>query len=141
MGLEQGVKVLKTTGSWFVHVEKLFGRSPEELLTQAKNLADKVFQGLMSKYGCVLGQGMINKCHELGVDDPVAKLLNQYFTVSTPKRVIDDSLGEDEGEIDPLGRDVAVEYLLMPERIKKMEKAIQVIRSEFTIIRLKLQNL
>lgn len=42
----------------------------------------------------------------------VAQLLNQYFTVSTPNRVIDDSLGKDEGEIDHLGRDAAVEYLL-----------------------------
>lgn len=55
------------------------------------------------------------------MDDPVAQLLNQYFTVSTPKRVIDDSQCEDEGEIDHLGRDAAVEYLLMPERLKKVE--------------------
>ncbi len=75
----------------------------------------------MSKYGCVLGDGKINKRHELGVDDPVANLLNRYFTVSTPKRVIDDSPGEDEGELDHLGRDAAVEYLLMPERVKKLE--------------------
>lgn len=55
------------------------------------------------------------------MDDPVANLLNRYFTVSTPKRVIDDSPGEDEGEIDHLGRDVAIEYLLMPERVKKLK--------------------
>lgn len=75
----------------------------------------------MSKYFSVLGQGEINKRHELGIDGIVAQLLNQYFTVSTPKRVIDDSLWEDEGEIDHLGRDAAVEYLLMPERVKKVE--------------------
>jgi len=46
----------------------------------------------MSKYFSVLGQGEINKRHELGIDGIVAQLLNQYFTVSTPKRVIDDSL-------------------------------------------------
>jgi len=84
-------EVRKTTSSWIVHVETLYGRSPGELVTLAKNLADRVSQGLMNKYGCVLGQGEINKRHELGVDDPVAQLLNQYFTVSTPKRVIDDS--------------------------------------------------
>ncbi len=127
LGLEQGVKVRKTTSSWIVHVETLYGRSPGELVTSAKNLADRVSQGLMSKYGCVLGQGMINKRHELGVDDPVAQLLNQYFTVSTPKRVIDDSPGEDEGEIDHLGRDAAVEYLLMPERVKNIEGQVEVI--------------
>lgn len=77
-------------------------------------MADRVSQCLMSKYGCVLGQDMINKRHELGADYPVSQLLNHYFTVSIPKRVIDDSPGEDEGEIDHLGRDAAIEYLLMP---------------------------
>lgn len=33
LGLEQGVKVLKTTGSWIVHVETLYGSSPGELVT------------------------------------------------------------------------------------------------------------
>jgi hypothetical protein len=95
----------------------------------------------MSKYGCVLGQGMINKRHELGVDDPVAHLLNQYFTVSTPKRVIDDSLGEDEGEIDHLGRDAAVEYLLMPERVKKVEGQVEVIGSNLETIKSDLRKI
>jgi hypothetical protein len=76
-------------------------------------LADRFTKGLLSKYGCILGEGKINKHHELGVDDPVANLLNRNFTVSTPKHVIDDSPGVDEGELDHLGRDAAVEYLLM----------------------------
>ena len=57
----------------------------------------------------------------------MAQLLNQYFTVSKPKRVIDDSPGEDEGEIDHLGRDAAIEYLLMPERLKKVEAQLNVL--------------
>ena len=121
LGMEQGVKVRKTTTSWIVHVETLYGRSLGELVTLAKNLADRVVQGLKNKYGVVLGDGEINKRHELGIDDPVANLLNRYFTVSSPKRVIDDSPGEDEGELDHLGRDAAVEYMLMPERVKKVE--------------------
>jgi predicted transcriptional regulator len=141
LGLEQGVKVRKTTSSWIVHVETLYGRSPGELVTVAKNLADRVSQGLMSKYGCLLGQGMINKRHELGVDDPVAQLLNQYFAVSTPKRVIDDSLGEDEGEIDHLGRDAAVEYLLMPERVKKVEGQVEIIGSDLETIKTDLRRI
>jgi len=40
LGLEQGVKVRKTTTSRIVHVETLYGRSPGELVTLAKNLAD-----------------------------------------------------------------------------------------------------
>ncbi len=141
LGLEQGVKVRKTTSSWIVHVETLYGRSPGELVTLAKNLADRVSQGLMKKYGCVLGQGMINKRHELGVDDPVAQLLNQYFTVSTPNRVIDDSPGEDEGEIDHLGRNAAVEYLLMPERIKKIEGCVELISSDLESVKSDLSSI
>ena len=141
LGLEQGVKVRKTTGSWIVHMETLYGRSPGELVTLAKNLADRVSQGLMNKYGCVLGQGMISKRHELGVDDPVAQLLNQHFTVSTPKRVIDDSLGEGEGEIDHLGRDAAVEYLLMPERIRRIEAQVNAIGRDLQAIESSLQSI
>ena len=33
--------------------------------------------------------------------------------------------GEDEGELDHVGRDAAVEYLLMPERVKKMEAQVE----------------
>ena len=141
LGLEQGVKVRKTTTSWIVHVETLYGRSPGELVTLAKNLADRVAQGLMSKYGCVLGQSEINKRHELGIDDPVAQLLNRYFTVSTPKRVIDDSPGEDEGEIDHIGRDAAVEYLLMPERVKKLESQMEMANSALEKISMHLEHL
>jgi hypothetical protein len=130
LGTEQGVKVRHTTTSWIVHVETLYGRSPGELVTLAKNLADRVAQGLANKYGVVLGQGEINKRHELGIDDPVASLLNRYFSVSTPKRVIDDSPGEDEGELDHVGRDAAVEYLLMPERVKKLEGQVDNVLSD-----------
>jgi len=34
---------------------------------------------------------------------------------------MDHSPGELEGEIDHLSRDAAIEYLLMPERVKKVE--------------------
>jgi len=84
---------------------------------------------------------MINKRHELGVDDPVVQLLNQYFTVSTSKRVIDDSPGEDEGEIDHLGRDAAVEYLLMPERVEKVEGQVELIDSDIETIKTDLRRL
>jgi hypothetical protein len=84
---------------------------------------------------------MINKRHELGVDDPVAQFLNHYFTVSTPKRIIDDSPGEDEGEIDHLGRDAAVEYLLMPERVKRVEYRLEGFSSELEKINCQLQQL
>jgi hypothetical protein len=141
LGLEQSLKVRHTTTSWIVHMEALFGRSPGELVTLAKNQADRVAKGLSTKYGVVLGEGAINKRRELGVDDPVAQLLNRYFTVSTPKRVIDDSPGEDEGELDHIGRDAAVEYLLMPERVKKVEVQVENILSDLSKINVALEKL
>jgi hypothetical protein len=130
LGLEQGVKVRKTPGAWIVHVEALYGRHPGELFGLAKNVADRVARGLMQKYGYVLAPGEVCKGYELAVDDPVAQLLSRYFTVSTPRRKMDHSPGEDEGEIDHLSRDAAVEYLLMPERVKKLEGAVNAISSQ-----------
>jgi hypothetical protein len=86
----------------------------------AKNLGDSVARSLMSKYGVLLGEGQVGKGYELAIDDPVAKLLSRYFTISTAKRKMDHSSGELEGEIDHLSRDAAIEYLLMPERVKKL---------------------
>ena len=121
LGLEQGVHVRRTSRSWIVHVEALYGKHPGELFTLAKNLADRVARSLMLKYGCRLTEGEVCRGYELAVDDPVAQLLSPYFCVSTGKRKMDHSPGEDEGEIDHLSRDAAVEYLLMPERVKGLE--------------------
>ena len=130
LGLMHGVKVRHTTRHWIVHVEALYGRHPGELFTLAKNLADRVAKGLMLKYGCVLGEGRVGRGYELAVDDPVAKLLSRYFTVSTSKRKMDHSPGELEGEIDHLSRDAAIEYLMMPERVKKLEGQITALSSQ-----------
>ncbi len=122
LGLEQGVKVRHTSRSWIVHVETLYGRSPGELFTLSKNLADRVAKGLMAKYGCRLADGEICRGHEIAIDDPVAQLLSRYFTVSVPGKCrMDHSPGELEGEIDFTQKDMVIEYLLMPERIKKLE--------------------
>jgi len=121
LGLERGVAVQKTTRHWVVNVETLFGRHPGELFGLAKNLADRVAESMVLKYGVVLGVGQVCKGYELAIDDPVAKLLARYFTVATPNRKMDHSLGELEGEIDHLSRDAAIEYLMMPERVKKVE--------------------
>ena len=125
LGLEQGVHVRHTTRSWIVHVETLYGKHPGELFVLAKNLADRVAKSLMLKYGCRLTEGEISPGYELKVDDPVAKLLARYFCVSTPERKIDHSPGWDQGELEHLSRDAAVEYLLMPERLKKLEGQVQ----------------
>ncbi len=127
LGLEQGVHVRHTSRSWIVHVETLYGKHPGELFVLAKNLADRVAKSLMLKYGCRLAEGEVCPGYELKVDDPVAKLLARYFCVSTPERKIDHSPGWDQGELENLSRDAAVEYLLMPERVKKLEGQVQVL--------------
>jgi hypothetical protein len=112
----------------------LFGRHPGELFVLAKNLADRVARSLMLKYGCRLAEGEVCRGYELAIDDPVAQLLSRYFTVSTPKRKMDHSPGELEGEIDHLSRDAAVEYLLMPERVKAMEGKLDALTGQLSEI-------
>ena len=141
LGLVNGVSVRKTTRHWVVHVETLFGRSPGELIGLAKNLGDRVARALMSKYGVLLGEGQVGKGYELAIDDLVAKLLSRYFTISTPKRKMDHSPGELEGEIDHLSRDAAVEYLLMPERVRKIEGQITGLSGQLEDVESGLQKL
>jgi len=124
LGLVHGVSARKTSRNWILHVETLYGRSPGELFGIAKNLANRVARALMNKYGVLLGEGQVGKGYELAVDDPVARLLSRYFTLSTPKRKMDHRPGELEGEIDHLSKDAAIEYLMMPERVKKLEGQI-----------------
>jgi len=135
LGLVHGVVVRKTSRNWIVHVETLYGRSPGELFGLAKNIGDRVAQALMTKYGVLLDQGHVGKGYELAIDDPVAKLLSRYFTISTPKRKMDHSPGELEGEIDHLSKDAAIEYLLMPERVKKLEGQILGLSSQIEDLR------
>jgi len=141
LGLVNGVSVRKTSRHWIVHVETLYGRSPGELFGLVKNLGDRVARALMNKYGVLLGEGQVGKGYELAVDDPVAKLLSRYFTISTPKRKMDHSPGELEGEIDHLSRDAAVEYLLMPERVKKLEGQILGLSSQVEDLQIDIHQL
>jgi hypothetical protein len=119
LGTELGVKVRRTTRSWIVHIEVIRGRNPVEVTNLAVNLANRVRSALMSKYGCVLGEGKIIS-GELAVEDPVATLFGKYFTVRTPKRKIDHSWNV--GELEHLQKDAVIEYLQMPERVKNLER-------------------
>lgn len=118
LGLEQGVKVRKTSRSWIVHVEVIRGKQPAEVYGLAMNLANRVAASLKSKYGVVLADGKFI-AGELAVEDPVAGLFGRYFTVSTPKRKVDHSWNV--GELEHLQKDAVIEYLQMPERVKQLE--------------------
>ena len=59
------LKVRKTTTSWIVHVETLYGRSPGELVTSAKNMADRVAKGLMSNMAAFLGKAQLTSAMNL----------------------------------------------------------------------------
>jgi hypothetical protein len=118
LGTELGVRVRKTTRSWIVHVEVIRGRNPIEVTNLAMNLANRVRDALVSKYGCVLGDGRV-VAGEMAVEDPVASLFGRYFTVRTDKRKIDHSWAV--GELEHLQRDAVIEYLQMPERVKNVE--------------------
>ena len=129
LGTELGVKVRKTSRSWIVHVEVIRGRNPVEVTNLAMNLADRVRDALVSKYGCVLGEGKV-VAGEMAVEDPVASLFGRYFSVRTDRRKIDHSWSV--GELEHLHRDAVIEYLQMPERVKNVEHQIGALRGELS---------
>lgn len=128
LGLEGGVTVEKTPSSVIVHVETLYGRSPVELLDQARQLADRTARALMLKYGCKLAEGKLCRKPHIGINDPVAEFLSRYFEVSTDDRKIDRSEGI--GEIDHFSLESAVDYLLMPEKVKAIEGKLDSVASQ-----------
>ena len=138
LGTELGVKVRKTTRSWIVHVEALRGRNPVEVANLAMNLANRVCNALVNKYGCVLGEGKIVG-GEMAHEDPVASLFGRYFTVRTDKRKIDHSWNL--GELEHTQRDAVIEYLQMPERVKKVEIEIEAVRCNIVMINGALQKI
>jgi DNA-binding MarR family transcriptional regulator len=137
-GTELGVKVRKTTRSWIVHVEALRGRNPVEVANLAMNLANRVCNALVNKYGCVLGEGKIVG-GEMAHEDPVASLFGRYFTVRSDRRKIDHSWNL--GELEHTQRDAVIEYLQMPERVKKVEIEIEAVRCNIVMINGALQKI
>jgi hypothetical protein len=131
LGTELGVRVRRTTRSWIVHVEVIRGRNPIEVTNLAMNLANRVRDALVSKYGCVLGEGRV-VAGEIAVEDPVASLFGRYFTVRTDKRKIDHSWSV--GELEHLQRDAVIEYLQMPERVRNVEYQIRALRGDLAKI-------
>jgi DNA-binding MarR family transcriptional regulator len=141
LGTELGVRVRRTTRSWIVHVEVIRGRNPIEVANLAVNLANRVRDALMSKYGCVLGEGKV-VAGEMAVEDPVASLFGRFFTVRTDKRRIDHSWSV--GELEHLQRDAVIEYLQMPERVKNIEGQMELVNRNLvkvTVILGKIMNL
>jgi hypothetical protein len=132
LGLEGGVTVEKTPSSVIVHVETLYGRSPVELLDQARQLADRTARALMLKYGCKLAEGKLCRKPHIGIDDPVAEFLSRYFEVSAGDRKMDRSEGI--GEIDNFSLESAVDYLLMPEKVKAIEGKLDALVDQLTEI-------
>jgi len=127
LGLEGAVTVEKTPSSVIVHVETLFGRNPVELLDLARACADRTARALMQKYGCRLTEGKLCRRPHIAIDDPVADFISRYFELSASERKIDRSEGL--GEIDHFTIENAVEYLLMPERVKKLEGQVDAVAS------------
>ena len=129
LGTELGVRVRKTTRSWIVHVEVIRGRNPIEVTNLAMNLANRVRDALVRKYGCVLGDGKV-VAGEMAVEDPVASLFGRYFTVRTDKRKIDHSWSV--GELEHLQKDAVIEYLQMPERVRNVELQLGALRGDLS---------
>ena len=132
LGLELGVSVRKTSKNWIVHLDVVRGENPDVLLLRAKELADKVAVSLMRKYRVVLGEGVPCKNYEYACDDPVASVLSKFVNLKVGGRCIDDSEDIGVGELDHIGRDAAVAYMQMPERVRDIDE-----RSDHTVRQLK----
>lgn len=128
IGDEGGVKVEVTTRHVIVWCESISGGDPDELLLQAKGMADRVAASLCVKYGLRLGEGQLVPKRHVGVYDPVAELLSRRFEVSDDVGKIDRSEGM--GEIDWFSAKAAKDYLLMPGRVENLEKQIAALHSD-----------
>ena len=128
IGDEGGVRVEKTTRHVIVWCESLSGRDPDELLLQAKSMADRVAASLVAKYGFELGEGQLVPKKHIGVYDPVAELLSQRFEISDDVGKIDRSEGM--GEIDWFSAKAAKEYLLMPSRVENLGQRIESLQGQ-----------
>ena len=93
------------------------------------NLANRVRDALVSKYGCVLAEGKI-VAGEMAHEDPVASLFGRYFIVRTDKRKIDHSWNV--GELEHLQKDAVIEYLQMPERVRNVEFQILTLKGDLS---------
>ena len=123
LGLEGGVTVEKTPSSVIVHVETLYGKNPVELLDQARALADRTARALMLKYGCKLAEGKLCRRPHIAIDDPVAEFLSRYFEISAEDRKMDRSEGL--GEFEAFTPQVAIDYMMMPEKVKALEGKLE----------------
>jgi hypothetical protein len=133
LGLEGGVTVERTPSSVIVHVETLYGKDPVMLLDLARACADRTARALMQKYGCRLEEGKLCRRPHIAVDDPVAEFISRYFELSSENAKIDKSEGV--GEIDHFTIENAVEYLMMPDRVKKVEGQLDVLGSDLETIK------
>jgi hypothetical protein len=115
------VKVRHTSKSWVVHVPVIRGRSPMEVYGLEMNLANRVAVALCKKYGVVLAEGK-PVGGEMVVEDPVATLFGKFFTVRTSNRKVDHSWNE--GELENLGKDAVVDYLRMPEKVRRIDQKL-----------------
>ena len=90
------------------------------------NLANRVAVSLGKKYGVILCEGKFVG-GELAVEDPVAKLFGRFFTVRTKQRKVDHSWNE--GELENMGKDAVIDYLQMPEKVKKIDEKVDSLHS------------
>lgn len=57
------------------------------------------------------------------------KLFGRYFSVRAGRRKIDHSWGE--GELENIGKDAAIDYMQMPEKVKRIDKKVDRLEIKF----------
>jgi predicted transcriptional regulator len=139
LGLEGGVTVEHTPSSVIIHVETLYGADPVLLLDAARTSADRTAKALMQKYSCRLSEGKLCRKPHIAIDDPVAEFMSRYFEISTNNSKMDRSEGV--GEIDHFAIENAVNYLLLPEHVKKLEDKFELMNCKFEKMSTNLERL
>lgn len=120
LGRELGLRVRKNPGSIEVIASVVEGKDPYRMLFRAREEADSVAKHLEGKFGMVLGRSSLSRRPHFGIYDPVANEFSKFFELSDDVGKIDESEGY--GEVDLYSPETAKEYLLMPLRVRELEK-------------------
>jgi len=127
VGRECGVTVRKNTGSVEVFCDVVEGRNPYELLWLAFEQACRVAAYLESKFGMRLGFPRLSRKPHFGVYDLFADFVGKYYEFSSDFAKVDESEGF--SELDILDPGLANDYVLMPRRLRKIEKKLEMFES------------
>mgnify|MGYP000162011796 CR=1 FL=1 len=119
-----GVRVVKTSRSIIIHPGRVEGFDPYELLYLSGRICDRVAGWLEDHLGMKLGRGEPIRRPGFQVKDAFGKFIADYMTVKNDVGSIDASPPSREGHLDIWSPEYAKEYLLLPARLRSIERIV-----------------